>query len=411
MSEYNVAVIGAGAAGLAAATRLGEAGLTAVVIEARERLGGRAWSVATTAGPQDLGCGWLHSADRNPFVGEAERLGFEIDKTSPPWGTQMFDLGFPKAEQADYQRAFAAFWEALDKAATEPLDRPAAALLPPGGRWNALMNAVSAAINGAELDRVSIKDFAAYTDSRINWRVPAGYGNLVAAFGEPCQVVTGAPVSVIDRTGTPLRIVSPAGTVEARTVIVTVSTNLIADEAIRFIPALPDKAEAASQLPLGLADKVVLALAGEQDFPPDCHLFGRTDSTETASYHLRPFGRPLVEGYFGGSFAAMLEKDGAGAFAAFAIDQIVGLLGGDMRKRLTPTAASAWAADPFARGSYSHALTGHAAARAELAAPVEDRLFFAGEATSPHFFSTAHGAYESGRRAAEEAITALARRP
>lgn len=408
--EVEVAVIGAGAAGLAAAHRLAEERVSCVVLEARERVGGRAWTIPTAAGPQDLGCGWLHSADGNAFVGEAERLGFTIDKTPPPWGTQVFDLGFSKAEQADYQAGFAAFWKKLDEAAAEPGDRPAATLLPEDGRWNALMNAVSAAINGIALDRVSIKDFAAYDDSRINWRLPAGYGALMAAYAAECPVVLGAAVSLIDHGMAPIRVVTTAGPVFARAIVVTLPTNVLAAEAVRFTPALPDKVEAAAQLPLGLADKLVMTLAGEQDFPPDCHLFGRLDSVETGSYHIRPFGRPLIEGYFGGDFAAALEDEGPQGFFAFAADQLVGHLGGEMRKRLGFVAASGWRADPFARGSYSYAMVGHADARAALAAPVEERLFFAGEATSPDRFSTAHGAYASGRRAAGEALAALRRR-
>ena len=87
---------------------------------------------------------------------------------------------------------------------------------------------------------------------------------------------------------------------------------------------------------------------------------------------------------------------------AAAIDEIAGLLGNDFRKKLKPLASSRWAHDEFARGSYSHALPGHAGDRAVLAAPVDGRLFFAGEATSPNFFSTAHGALESGFRAARD---------
>ena len=91
-----------------------------------------------------------------------------------------------------------------------------------------------------------------------------------------------------------------------------------------------------------------------------------------------------------------LEDAGDGALAAQAIDEIVALLGTDFRRQLKPLAESRWAHDPFARGSYSHALPGHAGERAVLAAPVDGRLFFAGEATSPNFFSTAHGARDSG---------------
>jgi monoamine oxidase len=191
-------------------------------------------------------------------------------------------------------------------------------------------------------------------------------------------------------------------------VIVTVPTNLIADEAIRFHPALPAKLDAARGLPLGLADKVMLALDVPEALPKDGNLRGATMRTAMGSFHLRPFGQPCIEGYFGGSFARALESSGEGALAAAAIDEIAGLLGNDYRRKLKPLADSRWAQDPFARGSYSHALPGHAGDRALLAAPVDGRLFFAGEATSPNFFSTAHGARDSGERAAREVLASLA---
>jgi monoamine oxidase len=128
--------------------------------------------------------------------------------------------------------------------------------------------------------------------------------------------------------------------------------------------------------------------------------------TAMGTFHLRPFGQPCIEGFFGGRFAQELEDAGDGALAAQSIDEIAGFLGNDFRRKLRPLSESRWAHDPFARGSYSHALPGHAGARAVLAAPVEERLFFAGEATSPDFFSTAHGARDSGERAAGEAVVA-----
>jgi monoamine oxidase len=87
----------------------------------------------------------------------------------------------------------------------------------------------------------------------------------------------------------------------------------------------------------------------------------------------------------------------------------VALLGSDYRSRLAPLADTRWVHDTFSQGAYSAAKPGHAEARAVLAAPVEDRIFFAGEATSPHFFSTAHGARDSGERAAGEVIAACTR--
>jgi monoamine oxidase len=156
-----------------------------------------------------------------------------------------------------------------------------------------------------------------------------------------------------------------------------------------------------------LADKVFLRVDAPEDLPVQTRLFGATDRVATGSYHLRPFGAPMIEGYFGGAFARELERAGDKAFADFAIEQIAALLGSDMRKRLTPMAVSCWHRDPYARGSYSYAAVGCSDQRAALAAPVGDRLFFAGEACSVHDYSTAHGAYRTGVRAAEEVLDVL----
>ena len=158
----------------------------------------------------------------------------------------------------------------------------------------------------------------------------------------------------------------------------TVPTNLIANETIRFHPELPAKVDAAAGLPLGVDDKVMLALDDPDDaLPKHGSLRGATMRTKMGSYHLRPFGQPCIEGFFGGSFARELEDAGDGAFAAQAIDEIVSLLGSHYRGKLKPLAESHWARDPFAQGAYSHALPGHAGDRAVLAAPVDGRLFFA----------------------------------
>jgi monoamine oxidase len=404
-SEVDVAIIGAGAAGLGAARALGDSSLSLIVLEARDRVGGRGHTIM--AAPDiafDVGCGWLHSADRNSFVAIAAQLNFEIDRTRPPWREQGFDAVFPPGERLDFIGALDDFYDRAEQAAKSGRDGAANACLEPGNRWNPMIDAISTYVNGAELDRVSILDMDAYEDSEINWRVRRGYGALMAAYGAPCPLALNTQVTLIDHSGPRVRIETSRGTLSAARVIVTVPTNLIADEAIRFHPPLPAKVDAARGLPLGLADKVTLALDQPEALPSDGNLRGATMRTAMGAYHLRPFGQACIEGFFGGRFARELEDAGEGAIAAQAIGEIVALLGSDYRRRLKPLAESRWAHDPFARGSYSHALPGHAGARAVLAAPVDGRLFFAGEATSPNFFSTAHGARDSGERAAGEVM-------
>src|SRR5258708_2228753 len=278
-SEVDVAVIGAGAAGLGAARALENSGLSVIVLEARDRVGGRGHTIM--AAPEiifDLGCGWLHSVDKNSFVKIAEQLNFEIDKTRPPWREQSFDTGFPLPERLDFIKALDAFYDRAEQAAGE---------LAKSG----------------------------------------GYGALMAAYGVSCPLAFDTQVTLIDHSGKRVRIEPSQGRLSAGKVIITVPTNLIADQSIRFHPALPAKVDAARGLPLGLADKVMLALDQPEALPKDGNLRGATMRTAMGSFHLRPFGQACIEGYFGGSFADALEHSGDVALAAEAIDEIVALLG------------------------------------------------------------------------------------
>ncbi|MFL6797567.1 MAG: flavin monoamine oxidase family protein [Xanthobacteraceae bacterium] len=408
-NESEFVVVGAGAAGIAAAHRLVTAGFPCIVLEARPRLGGRAWTAQHGEWPLDLGCGWFHSADRNPWVAIAQAQGRTIDKTPPPWARRSVPIGFPLAEQDAYLQALASFHQRLAARPSAVPDCPAAQFLEQGGRWNALIDAVSTYVSGAELTRVSACDLAGYDDSGVNWRAVEGYGSVIAAHAATLPVVLDCPVHGIDHSGQRLVVLTAHGAITAKALIVAVPSAILAEEAIVFTPALLDKIDAAVSLPLGLADKLFLSLSGAEEFAPESRVFGRTDCAATATYHFRPFGRPMIEAYFAGSLAAELERGGVQAFVDFARTELARLLGTAFPRRIELIALHCWRADPFARGSYSYAVPGKAGSRAVLAAPVEERIFFAGEACSPHDYSTAHGAYLTGIAAAERAIAARGR--
>ncbi len=404
-SDFEVVVVGAGSAGIAAARRLDEASIRCLLVEARPRLGGRAWTVIDESGfALDLGCGWLHSADRNPWVRVAQQQGATIDKTPPPWMHRPLELGFPRAEHADFRSAFGEFYARLDEAARNKTDAPASTLLDPACRWNALINAMSTYISGAELDRISLQDLDRYDSTDVNWRVVEGYGTVISGHGADVPAMLDCPVTAIDHRGKRLCIATAKGAITADQVIVTVPSAILAAERIQFTPALPQKIQAARALPLGLADKLFMSLDGAEEFDKGVRLFGHTDRVATAGYHIRPFGWPMIEAYFGGTLAADLEAGGEGSFFDFAVSELAGVLGAYFARRVKPIRIHYWGSDPFALGSYSFALPGFADCRQALAEPVDDRLFFAGEACSRHDFSTAHGGYLTGVAAAEKVI-------
>jgi monoamine oxidase len=395
----DVIIVGAGAAGIAAARRLAGAGRSVLLVEALPRLGGRAWTAPVAGLPLDLGCGWLHSADRNPLVPLAVAEGMEVDRSAAAWGTQLRSLGAPTEDRNRAWDAYEAFGERLRH--DPPTSDRAGDAMAAGDAWRPFVDALSGFVNGVEVDLLSAKDFLAYDDaaSGTNWRLPGGYGTLIAALGAGLPAVLDTRVTAISE-GRTVRVETDKGPIEALAVIVAVSTAVLASGAIRFDAAAEGHLDAASRLPLGLANKIFLSIAEPNAVPPESHLLGRFDSARTGSYYLRPFGRPIVECFLGGILARELEAAGEATFP-FVQEELGALLGARFARGLESLAATAWGREPTILGSYSYALPGAANARAFLAAPVSPRLCFVGEACSPHDFSTAHGAWQSGVAAAD----------
>ncbi|HEX3835523.1 MAG TPA: FAD-dependent oxidoreductase [Steroidobacteraceae bacterium] len=398
--RVDVAVVGGGAAGIAAARRLTELRRSVLLIEALPQLGGRARTAILQGLPLDLGCGWLHSARRNVLVTLAEAQGQPLDRREAAWQRQLHNLDFPVREQQAAWAAYEQLGERLHR--QPPRSDTAGDALAADDRWRPFIDGVSSYINGTELDQLSVADYLAYEDASTddNWRLPSGYGAFIVSLGAGLATALATRVEGLTQN-TDIVLQTDRGTLHARAVIVAVSTTVLAQGRIRFSPAVDEHLQAASRLPLGLADKVFLSIAEPAAVPAESHLLGSYDRTATGSYYLRPFGRPVIECFLGGAWARELEHSGAAAAAAFAIGELRELLGADFARGLAPLAATRWAHEATIGGSYSHALPGHAAARALLARPVSERVCFAGEACSRTDFSTAHGAWRSGLDAAD----------
>jgi monoamine oxidase len=407
-ADVDILVVGGGAAGVGAARKLAGSGLTTRVLEASGRLGGRAWTHEIAGLPLDLGCGWLHSADRNGWVRVARDCGIRIDESKAAWGAQFRNLDFSPAEQAEAWHAFEAWTKRLS--AAPPLSDCAADALDRDQRWNAHIRAIAGFISGARLERLSAADYAAYDEasSEANWRAHSGYGSLIVrGFPRDVALTLGVPVDSLVLGADRVKVRTQAGDFAARAVILTVSTAVLAGETLELPAALEPWREAARQLPLGLNEKLFLEIRGDAPFEPETHVTGNPRDPLTASYYIRPFGWPVIECYFGGECAQRLCDDGLAAGFAYALDQLVRLFGADVRRSLRPLIGSQWMRMPRIGGAYSYALPGQSGARQRLAAPFDGRVFFAGEATMKTDYSTAHGAHDSGVRAATEVLDAL----
>src|ERR1700684_1418861 len=353
-NDVEVLVIGGGAAGISAARRLRTAQVPCLLVEARPRLGGRAFTVTDELGcALDLGCGWLHSADRNPWVGIAEKQGATIDKSVPPWQRRPLTIGFSAAVHNDFDKARESFFALVSKAAEETRAGAALSLLQLGDRWNGLISALATYISGGELECLSVKDFDAYEDTGVNWRVVTGLGSVIRQHAAGAPAALECPVHRIDHSGKRLRIEPAKGVMTADRAIVAVPTTILSGEHLVFTRALPRQTQAAAGLPLGLNDKLFLALDHAEEFDPDTRVFGHTDRTATAAYHLRSFGRPHIEVYFGGRLPRELERQGDDALFHFAASELAQLFGNDFARRLKPTGLHRWGVDPYARGAYS----------------------------------------------------------
>lgn len=401
--DYDVVIVGGGAAGIGAARRLAQTHFSTLVLEAEPRLGGRAWTRKVAGHDLDLGCGWFHSAERNTWVAIAEAAGFPIDRTTAKWGVQYRDLGFPQESRAEAWKAFGTWMENMHR--SPPGDNAAEVL--PAGEWTNYIRAIAGFVSGASLERLSIADYLAYDEasSENNWRSPAGLGAIIAS-SLPATVARrlATPVSALSLDAGGVALTTAAGEVRARAAIVTISTAVLAGETLQLPAELEPWREAAVRLPLGRNEKLFFEIAGDSPFEPETQVLGDPRDARTGSYYIRPLGSRVIECFYGAEGARMIEEAGSAQGFDFALEQLCALFGSGIRTVLRPLSASNWTAMEHIGGAYSYALPGYAAARKALALPFDTRVFFAGEATSAGDFSTAHGAHDSGVRAADEFI-------
>ncbi|MGI9404950.1 MAG: flavin monoamine oxidase family protein [Hyphomicrobiaceae bacterium] len=408
----DIAVVGAGAAGLAAGKRLQLAGASFHILEARHRTGGRAWTdtEAFDSLGFDHGCHWLHSASVNPLRAEADRLDVPYLKQKN-WRGRLFDRDhwIDEAALKGYERAVDGMFAKVDQLADAGHDVAASEAFDPSAPYLAAIRHLFTQVTSAEPEEVSVVDGADYIDTEEDYPVEHGYGALIQKVAAGVPVSTATPVERIDWSGRTVSVHTPKGNLRARAVIVTASTNALSGGAVRFDPELPSEiVEALEAVPLGCVEKVAFLLDRPIDGVP-ANSFATIIPLDGLPlyFQINPFGRPTVVAHLGGNTARDLQIEGTAAMIAFARERLVQAFGADIANRIRETTVTSWTSDPFIRGAYANARPGRAGLRARLSAAFSDRLFLAGEATTTTAFATAHGAHETGIRAAERALEAI----
>lgn len=413
-TDTDVVIIGAGAAGLAAARAFTHFKLPFVCLEARERIGGRAMTDTDIFGvPVDFGCAELHHARFNPWVKYAEKSGFDVGPLPPSDANSIFDndVRVDDATSARIEAEFGRHKAALVKACRQGRDISAAEAFAgmPAGRWTRSMrNWLGPISTGQDIEQISTLDWCAGVAGQ-DWYAPAGFGALISHYGSAVPVTVNAPVTRIEWAPGHVDVVSAKGRLRARAVLITVPIGVLTAEAITFSPALPGwKTDALSGMTMAdylrILLKIDLGILGQL---AGSWTTARMQTEKGFSFWVDPGGHGVTHAIAGGRFAAELERAGNDVAADLAMQVLASMLGSDIRRGLTESAATVWSWDPFSRGAWAAAKPGYASARAELSRPVADLLYFAGEANHAEFYGTAGGAAIAGSIVAQRMIDTL----
>ena len=410
MNDVDVIVIGAGSSGLAAAKTLRAAGLTFKVLEAMDRIGGRAYTSSEHFGiPFDIGCAWLHAADRNPYFPEAEAAGWTLHHHD--MNIDHLYFGKHKASEAD---------EADMKLADHHLstlvenwtgtDDRVSSLLASGHAPRAAATFAGPMDFGKDFDEISIEDFRAAADLDPNYFTLEGFGALVARFGEDVPVELSTPVRKILWDVPGVACVTDRGTIRAKAAIVTASPAVLAFEEIEFVPELPTNyTEAFFDLPMGMLTKLPIEIKGTRlGLAPFDDLLIERHAQHDIYFLCFPFDTDLMVGFVGGDFAWEMSAAGEVAGIDFVTDRLCGIFGSDLKTHVGRAAMTNWGGERFVRGAYAAARPGKAAARIVLAEPVGECIYFAGEHLAGPLIQTCGGARLSGETVARQVIAQLA---
>lgn len=413
-------VIGAGIAGIAAARELKRLGHSVILLEGRERIGGRIWtSESWDKEPMDLGASWIHGTRGNPLTALAKQAGAKLVATdSEEWPVhdsgghrlEHFDAFERKASRDIEQALLAARARQQDQSVLAAIEAktPLAKMAPERREpFEFLLNSQIEQEYGDDLSQLSAKllwEGESYGgDEAI---LPQGYSTIIEHLAKGLDIRKGEAVHSIEWKGDGVNIITTKGEHAAQRVVITLPIGVLQQGTVRFDPPLPkEKKTAIDQIGAGILNKVCLKFP-KVFWPKDADWIGavsaqRGEFCDWLSLH-RTTGQPVLMAFNSGSFARKLEGWPDQKMVEQAM-QVLRRIYGDQTVEPTGVQITRWASDPFALCSYSSPRLGMTdQSRKQLAKAVGGRLFFAGEATHAKHPSTVHGAWLSGQRAARE---------
>ena len=430
-----VLVIGAGIAGLTAARDLTVDGYDVAILEARERPGGRIWTSHELGVPADLGASWIHGFEDNPIARLARKHSIAIVRTNISSVTPARYRSMALYDE-DGHRLSIAETAAMSEMMADYLDFVAAKQKEGHEKSMLEVEEMFVAGEGYDADQRRRLTFIARTYLEHEWAgprsevslleydkslgfagpdkvLPEGYAQVTDRLAEGTDVLLGHEVKQIDYSGARVDVLTNRGSFQAGRVLVTVPLGVLQAGRIAFHPRLPrGKREAIRKTRMGVFNKIFLkfdSVFWDQDY----ELIGYMGSEDEAWPEIVNFhkiaGLPLLLAFSAGKAGERNELRGDVELVACLMDCLRKMYGQGVPEP-TGHLVTRWNQDPFSLGSYSYVPVGSKQSlRRQIGAPVENRVFFAGEATSQFFPSTVHGAFLSGVRAAYEIMLADAK--
>ena len=403
MADLDVVIVGAGAAGVGAGLALQAAGKSFVIVEAAERIGGRAYTDKTSMPlPWDQGCHWLHCADVNPLVAHADRLGATYARQERDDGAYRYWLKghwLGQDQLKIYGDAVDEAFEAVYEAARQGLDVPVSEVLPDPGPYGGAVRHILQLMASQDPELESASGYGDYEDTETNWPVVSGYGDLIERMARDLPIRTGVRVVSVAEEGGGVAIETTDGTLHASCAIVTVSTSVLNSGAIRFDSTeVQPVLEAAQHMPCGSYEKVCIGLERPLPGMEDTLFFTvEPQQGHPVNVQMLDWTDQMVICHLGGSIARDVGREGPESLRAFARERMVQAFGADITRDIFGMAPTGWQDNPLVQGAYSAVLPGYAQARRDVIGQHTGRIGFAGEAFALQWQATAHGAYQSGQ--------------